>query len=325
MARDPYTVLGVAKTASDKEIKSAFRKLAKKYHPDANKDDPKARERFSEASQAYDIVGDTEKRKQYDAGEIDAEGKPAFAGFAGGGGGDPFGGFRRGQSGPGSSHFEFRSGPGGGGGFTDDIFSELFGRAARGGAGDRGGSRRQSSSGFSPKGSDIQATLDVTLEQILGAEKVTAVFSDGRKLAVKLPEHVEDGQTIRLRGQGAASPMGGEPGDALITIRFIPHARYRIDGSNLHMDQPIDLRQAVFGGKVAVDLPKGGRVALTVPKWSSSDKVLRIPGKGLGRKNGGSGDLLVHLRIMLPEGGDAALEQFLRHETAEQSAREGSI
>ncbi len=155
------------------------------------------------------------------------------------------------------------------------------------------------------------------MEQIVGAEKVTAVFPDGRKLAVKLPDYVEDGQTIRLRGQGAASPMGGEQGDALITIRFADHPRFRIDGRNLHVDQPIDLRQAVFGGKVAVDLPKGGRVALTVPKWSSSDKVLRIPGKGLSKKNGGAGDLLVHLRIMLPEGGDAALEQFLRHETAD--------
>ncbi|WP_114390158.1 DnaJ C-terminal domain-containing protein [Notoacmeibacter marinus] len=319
MARDPYTVLGVGKTSSDKEIKSAFRKLAKKYHPDANQDDPKMRDRFSEVSQAYDVIGDAAKRKQYDAGEIDAEGKPAFASFSGGE--DPFAGFRRGQRGPGGEHFEFRSGgPGGmGGGFTDDIFSELFGRAARGGAQDRGGgARRQSASGFSSKGQDVKATLDVTLEQILGAEKATAIFPDGRKLAVKLPEHVEDGQTIRLRGQGSPSPMGGEAGDALITIRFAPHPRFRLDGVNLHVDLPIDLRQAVFGGKVAVDLPKGGRVAVTVPKWSSSDKVLRIPGKGLPRKNGGAGDLLVHLRIMLPEGGDAALEQFLRHETANQ-------
>ncbi|MCP1198239.1 DnaJ C-terminal domain-containing protein [Notoacmeibacter sp. MSK16QG-6] len=318
MARDPYTVLGVSKTASEKEIKSAFRKLAKKYHPDANQDDPKARDRFSEISQAYDVVGDAAKRKQYDAGEIDAEGKPAFAGFAGGD--DPFGGFRRGQSDPGASHFEFRSGgPGGmGGGFTDDIFSELFGRAARSGAGGRAGARRQSASGFSGKGPDVKATLDVTLEQVMGADKVTAVFSDGRKLAVKLPDNVEDGQTIRLRGQGGASPMGGEPGDALITIRFAHHSRFRVDGANLHVDLPIDLQRAVFGGKVAVDLPKGGRVAVTVPKWSSSDKVLRIPGKGLPRKSGGAGDLLVHLRIMLPEGGDAALEQFLRHETADQ-------
>lgn len=320
MARDPYTVLGVGKTASDKEIKSAFRKLAKKYHPDANQDDPKSRDRFSEIGQAYDVIGDAAKRKQFDAGEIDAEGKPAYTGFAGGD--DPFAGFRRGQgAGPGASHFEFRSGgPGGtGGGFTDDIFSELFGRATRGGAGARGGgARRQSASAFSAKGPDVKATLDVTLEQVLGGEKVTAVFSDGRKLAVKLPDNVEDGQTIRLRGQGGASPMGGEPGDALITIRFAPHSKFRVDGVNLHVDLPIDLRQAVFGDKVAVDLPKGGRVAVTVPKWSSSDKTLRIPGKGLPRKSGKAGDLLVHLRIMLPEGGDAALEQFLRQETADQ-------
>ncbi len=148
----PIPCSALRRRASEKEIKSAYRKLAKKYHPDANKDDPKARERFSEATQAYDIVGDAEKRKQYDAGEIDAEGKPAFAGFAGGGG-DPFGGFRRSQGGPEAAHFEFRSGPGGGGGFTEDIFSELFGRAARGGAGGMGGGgRRQSSAGFSPKG-----------------------------------------------------------------------------------------------------------------------------------------------------------------------------
>lgn len=312
MARDPYQVLGVAKTAPAKEIKSAFRKLAKKYHPDQKPDDPRAKERFAEISQAYDIVGDEEKRKAFDRGEIDAEGKPRFADFgAGAGGHGPFGGFARG--GPGGAHFEFRSsGPGGAG----DIFSEIFGQAFGGGgartrehfAGDPFAGQRQQHG--AADGADLSATLDVSLEDIAAAAKVTAVFPGGRKLAIKLPAYVEDGQTIRLKGQGQPSPIG-KPGDALIRIRFARHPRFRVEGRDLHVDLPVSLDDAVLGAKVPVETLTG-RIAVSVPAWSGSDKVMRIKGRGLPAKGGGTGDLFVHVRIMLPEGGDSELEAFVR-------------
>ncbi|MCB1417893.1 MAG: J domain-containing protein [Notoacmeibacter sp.] len=314
MTRDPYDVLGVGKTAPAKDIKAAFRKLAKKWHPDQNKDDPKAKERFAEVSQAYDIVGDDEKRKQFDRGEIDAEGKPRFADFGGGdpfGGANPFGqgGFRQ-RGGPGGAHFEFRSGgPGGPGGFdAGDIFSDIFGQAFSQGGQQRGQPRGRARQ--PQRGEDLRATLEVTLEDVATAAKVSVQMPDGRKLAIKLPEQVEDGKVIRLKGQGGQVPFG-EAGDALITVKLRPHPQFRVEGSDIHADLPVSLKDAVLGTKAPVQTLTG-RVAVTVPAWSSSDKVLRIKGKGLAKKGGGHGDLLVHVRIMLPEDGDAALEEFLR-------------
>ncbi|GAA4107978.1 DnaJ C-terminal domain-containing protein [Aminobacter aganoensis] len=308
--RDPYEVLGVAKNASAKDIKAAFRKLAKKHHPDQNPDDPKAKERFAAANQAYEILGDEKKKAAFDRGEIDAEGKQRFHGFEGAAGGDPFGGFRRQQAGPGGSRFEFRSGGPGGASFdAGDIFSQIFGDSfsqrgsgAGAGAGMGGGQRAQ-------PGGDVNVTLDVTIEEAATAPKVTAMFPDGRKMAVKLPEYVEDGQTIRLKGQGEQG-LGGA-GDALVKIRFRRHPRYRVEGRDLHADLPVPLRDAVLGAKLAVETPTG-RLAVNVPAWSSSDKVLRIKGRGLPEKTGGKADLYVHVRVMLPEAGDAALEELMR-------------
>jgi len=320
--RDPYEVLGVAKNASAKEIKSAYRKLAKKYHPDQNPDDPKAKERFAAANQAYEVVGDEKARAAFDRGEIDAEGKPRFQGFEGfqnaQGGGDPFAAFRqRRQQGPGATHFEFRSGRPGGDPFdgNSDIFSQIFGDAFKqqasgqqaGGQQHGGGQRTRAA----PAGEDISVTLDITIEEAATAGKVTAMFPGGRKIAVKLPAHVEDGQTIRLKGQGEPSPYGGKAGDALVKIRFRRHPRYRIEGRDLHVDLPVSLKDAVLGAKVAVETPSG-RLALTVPAWSSSDKVLRLKGRGLPVRTGGHADLYAHVQIMLPEGGDAELEALLR-------------
>jgi DnaJ-class molecular chaperone len=298
--RDPYEVLGVSKDASAKDIKSAFRKLAKKYHPDQNPDDPKAVERFNAANQAYEIVGDDDKRRQYDRGEIDGDGKPRFQGFEGAGaGGDPFGQFHRGAGG-GQTHF--RSGGFGGG--NEDIFSEIFGQAfGRGGA--AGGAR-----GPTPKGTDLNATMHVSIEDVVAAAKVEAIFPGGRRIAVKLPAYVEDGQTIRLKGQGEPSPYGGEPGDALVKIVYARHPRYNIEGRDLHVDLPVSLRDAVLGAKVAVETP-AGKLAVTVPAWSSSDKVLRLKGRGLPVKTGGHADLYVHVRIML-DANDHELEHLLR-------------
>lgn len=305
--RDPYTVLGVARTAKPQEIKSAFRKLAKQYHPDHNRDDPKAQEKFAEINQAYEIVGDADRRGQFDRGEIDAEGKPAFQGFGGQGfGGQGFGG-QRGRGSPfgEDGNFEFHSNSGGG--FeAEDIFSNLFGRG--GGFSGFGQSRAQAQR----KGADLKAAITISLEQAVGAEKVEAVFPNGKKLKIKLPEYVEDGQTIRLKGQGDVAP-GGTAGDAFVTIHLKPHPRFREEGRTLHLDLPVPLKEAVLGATKEVDT-LDGRVALKVPAWSSSDRVLRLKGKGLPLKTGGRADLYVHVRIMLPENGDPALEDFLKKE-----------
>jgi len=305
---DPYATLGVARTASEAEIKKAYRKLAKELHPDRNKDNPKASERFSTVTNAYDLLTDKDKRARFDRGEIDGDGKPRFQGFEGaaGGGGDPFGGFRRQQGGAGGSRFEFRSGRPGGDPFdgNSDIFSQIFGDAFSGQRGAGAGDRRQA-----PTGADLNVTLDVTIEEAATAEKVTAMFPDGRKVAVKLPTYVEDGQTIRLKGQGEQGP--GQPGDALVKIHIRRHPRYRVEGRDLHADLPVALADAVLGAKVAVETPTG-RLAVNVPAGSSSDKVLRLKGRGLPEKTGGHGDLYAHVRLMLPEGGDAELEALMR-------------
>jgi DnaJ-class molecular chaperone len=305
--RDPYEVLGVAKTASAKEIKSAFRKLAKKHHPDQNPNDPKAKDRFAQANQAYEILGDEKARGAFDRGEIDAEGKPKFQGFEGFGagaqGGDPFAAFRQARSGPGGAHFEFRS-PGGGdpfAGMNEDVLSQLFGDAMRGGGPGRG-QRAQPQAG-----TDISVSLAVSLEDVATAATVNAIFPGGRKLGVKLPAYVEDGQVIRLKGQGEQGPAG--PGDALVKIVVRKHQRYRIEGRDLHADLPVALKDAVLGEKVAVETP-AGKIAVTVPAWSSSDKTLRLKGRGLPMKAGGHGDLYVHVRIMLEH--DAELEALMR-------------
>jgi DnaJ-class molecular chaperone len=310
--RDPYEVLGVSKNASAKDIKAAYRKLAKKHHPDQNPDDSKAKDRFAQANQAYEILGDEKQRAAFDRGEIDAEGKPRFQGFEGfhpgaGAGGDPFAGFRRRQAGPGGQRFEFRtSGDPFAGGEGADIFSELFGQAfsQRGGPGGAGGGARQA-----PSGRDVNVTLDITVEEAATAPKVTAQFPDGRRIAVKLPAFVEDGQTIRLKGQGEQGP--GQPGDALVRIRLRKHPLYRVEGRDLHVDLPVPLKDAVLGAKLAVETPTG-RVAVNIPAWSSSDKVLRLKGRGLPEKTGGHGNLYAHVRVMLPEAGDPELETLMR-------------
>lgn len=314
--RDPYAVLGVAKTASEAEIKSAFRKLAKRYHPDANADDASAAARFNEANQAYEILGDKEKRAQFDRGEIDGEGKPKFQGFGGAGhpfgGGSPFGG-----GGGRTRGFDFRSSGGGGGAFGEggfsDFFEQAFGGRGRGAAGASAGGGGFTAARNAPlKGDDIRANLKVALEDVVSDEKVEAIFPTGKRLAIRLPAGVEDGQTIRLRGQGQPAGFADGPaGDALVTIQFADHPRFRVDGRNLHLEQPVELADAVLGGRLTVDT-LDGRVATTIKPWTTGGQVLRLRGKGLTLKGGGRGDLLVTLRIVLPEQHDEALSDFLR-------------
>lgn len=301
--RDPYSVLGVAKKASQKDIKSAFRKLAKKYHPDQNPDDPSAQAKFAEVNQAYEVVGDEKRRGAFDRGEIDAEGKERFQGFEGAGA-DPFAGFRRAGGGPGGGHFEFRTSRGGDpfGGGGADIFSELFGQAFAG-QGGRPGAQPQ-------KGADLETSLAVSLEEVASVAKVTAVFPEGRKVAVKLPRFVEDGQVIRLKGQGHPSPAGQAAGDALVKLRFKRHPRFRVDGRDLHTHLSAKLEDAVLGAKLPFET-LSGKVAVTVPPWSNSGKTFRLKGRGLPKKDGSSGDLLVELRIELPTD-DADLEVLMK-------------
>jgi DnaJ-class molecular chaperone len=305
--RDPYEVLGVPRGASAAAIKSAYRKLAKKHHPDANKNDPKSAARFSELNSANEIIGDEDKRKQFDRGEIDAEGKPRFHGFPGGG--DPR--TRRGTSG-----FEthtFRSGgagPGGfGGGGFEDILNSMFGGAARG-ARPGAGNTFEFDTGGIALDLDLSVAMTVSLEESVKGVEKRVRLPTGKELNVKIPAGVTAGQQIRLKGQGETAP-GHPPGDLLITVSIAPHSFFKIDGSDLRVYLPITLYEAVLGGKVRVPT-LGSAVELSIPKNTSSGRVFRLKGKGLPKATGATGDLYVTTRIMLPDGNDAELEALMQ-------------
>src|SRR3954452_3811591 len=303
--RDPYEVLGVQRGASAAAIKSAYRKLAKKHHPDANKDDPKAAARFSEVNAANEIIGDDKKRKQFDHGEIDAEGKPRFQGFPGG---DPRG--RSGRASPGGfESFSFRSGggPGGfeGGAGFEDILKSMFGGA--GGA--RGGATAFEESPFGMD-LDLSVTMSVSLEEAVKGGEKRVRLPTGKELNVKIPPGVVAGQQIRLKGQGETAP-GHPPGDLLITVNIAPHPYFKVEGSDLRLDLPITLYEAVLGGKVRVPTI-GGAVELSVPKNTSSGRTFRLRGKGLPKPTGTAGDLFVTTRIVLPDGNHAELESLMQ-------------
>ncbi len=311
--RDPYEVLGVPKTASAEAIKSAFRKLAKKLHPDANKNDKKAASKFAELNAAYEIAGDEDKRKAFDRGEIDAEGKPRFQGF-GASGGPGAGGFGR------EGGFEnftwgpegFQRGPGRGGargfgGGIDDILKDMFGGAA--------GRRTQSGhddfgpSGPHGSGRDVTGSVIITLPEAAVGTSRRVQLPTGKEIDVKIPPGLTDGQTIRLKGQGLPGP-GGTLGDALITVSVAPHPTFKREGADLRLELPVTLYEAVLGGKVRVPTLDGA-VELAIPPGSSSGKSFRLKGKGMPSKDG-PGDLYATLRIVLPERGDAELEELMK-------------
>jgi DnaJ-class molecular chaperone len=305
--RDPYTVLGVGKSADTAEIKKAFRKLAKKYHPDQSKE-PKAAEKFAEVNTAYEILGDEKKRAAFDRGEIDAEGKPRFHGFEGFEAGGPGFGRRPHGGGPGFEHFEFNFGgrPGGQGFDPSDLFSELFGGAA--GPGRRGGPRAQATS---PRGEDIIASVTIGLAEAAKGTTTRVTLPTGRTLDVSVPAGIEDGKAIRLKRQGQPSPVGGEAGDALITVRIAKHPFFRVDGRDLRLDLPITLYEAVLGAKVNVPT-LDSKVELAIPAGSNGGRTLRLRGKGLPTPQGTPGDLLVALRIVLPDEADSELAALMR-------------
>lgn len=294
--RDPYSVLGVARSASDQEIKSAYRKLAKTYHPDQNKNDPKAQEKFSEATNAYDFLQDKQKRQQYDRGEIDADGNPKMAGF-------DFSGFGGGGRGAGQQSAGVN---------PEDILKEFMGGfgGRGGGAGPMGmGSARNFSTGARgrAKGEDVKVRLNVSLEDINARKPVSVTLPNGKVLSVNLPYPLNDGQQVRLKGQGEAAPMGGKRGDVLVQVRVKKHPHFRKDGDDLRVDVPITLYEAVLGGKVRVPTLSGA-VELKVQPGMDTSKSLRLKGKGLF----GEGDLYVSLRIVLPEKKDPDLESLMR-------------
>ncbi|MHA1545698.1 MAG: DnaJ C-terminal domain-containing protein [Alphaproteobacteria bacterium] len=278
--QNPYQVLGLGKDASESDIKKTYRRLAKKFHPDANTKGSGNEKRFAQVSAAYDLLKDNERRGKFDRGEIDADGKPT--GFAGAG-------FRH-PRGPGGSPF--------GGGFNaEDIFSEIFGNQ-------RGGRGR-----FTAPGQDVNYSLSVPfLDAARGATK-RITLTGGKTLDVKIPKAMASGQQIRLRGQGATGP-GGMAGDAIITVEVEPHALFEREGNNLKLTLPITLYEAVLGEKVRVPTVDGS-VELKIPSNSSSGRVLRLKSKGLVPETGAPGDLFVSLRIVLPES-DLDLETFLR-------------
>jgi DnaJ-class molecular chaperone len=309
--RDPYDVLGVSKNASAAEIKSAFRRQAKKLHPDANKHDPKAAARFAELNAAYEILGEADKRKAFDRGEIDAEGKPRFQGFEGfGGGRGPGAGF--GQEGVfetftwGRDGFQ-RAGGRAGGGFRgfEDILKEAFG-GARGG---RPGAFQFEQDVGEGAGQDVSATLTITLPEAAKGTKKRVELPTGKAVEVKIPPGLNEGQTIRLKGQGLAGARG-RTGDLLITVSIAPHPPFTRDGADLRLELPITLYEAVLGTKVRVPTLDGA-VELAIPAGTNSGRTFRLKGKGFPAKDG-TGDLLAAVRIMLPERGDAELEELMR-------------
>src|ERR1700692_3412545 len=306
--RDPYEVLGVPRGASAAAIKSAYRKLAKKHHPDANKNDPKSAARFAELNSANEMMASENKRRQCDRGEIDAEGKPRFQGFPGG---DP-----RARGGPGGG-FESRTfrtggaGPGGfGGGGFEDILNSMFSgggvRGARPGAGN--------TFEFDPGGIaldlDLSVAMTVSLEESVNGVEKRVRLPTGKELNVRIPAGVTAGQQIRLKGQGETA-AGHRPGDLLITVSIAPHSFFKVDGSDLRVDLPITLYEAVLGGKVLVPT-LGSAVELSVPKNTSSGRTFRLKGKGLPKATGTAGDLFVTIRIVLPDGNDPEPEALLQ-------------
>ncbi|GIX08544.1 DnaJ C-terminal domain-containing protein [Elioraea sp.] len=289
MAKDPYETLGVARTATAEEIRRAYRKLAKKLHPDLNPGDRSAEARFKEVSAAYDLLSDPEKRRRFDAGEIDAAGQerprgPFFRDHATADAG-PFRTWRGARTG--------RSG-------LEDLFEDLFGEREFG---------RAERMGF--PGGDVALKLTVPFLDAVNGATARVSLPNGDVVDLKIPPGATDGQVLRLRGKGLPGIDGGPPGDALVELAVAPHPLYRREGDTIRYDLPVALHEAVLGAKVEAPTP-AGRVMLTVPPGSNTGTVLRLRGRGVARPDGTRGDCIVTLKLMLPPGPDPALAQFLR-------------
>jgi DnaJ-class molecular chaperone len=301
MALDLYQRLGVQRGASEADIKKAYRSLAKQLHPDRNKDNPNAAKRFGEITHAYDLLSDKDKRAKYDRGEIDEDGNPkmpfgsGFGGYSRGGGGP--------QPGPGAGFENF-----GGGDAADlsDLFEGLFGGAAAGGRGGGpfGGFRQRARA--PQKGADVAYRLKVPFVDAVALKPQRITLGDGKTIDLKLPQGLEDGTKIRLSGKGQEGPAGR--GDAIVTIEVAPHRFFTREGNNIRLNLPVTLKEAVLGAKVKVPTPEGV-VMLTIPKGTTSGKVLRLKDRGFAGKDGKRGDQLVNVEIDVPAH-DPELQKF---------------
>ncbi len=295
MPADPYSVLGVAKDAPQSEIQKAYRRLAKKLHPDLNPGDKKSEERFKEVTAAYAVLGDAEQRAKYDRGEIDASGAEA----------QPARRYYRDMAedaSPYSSHGGYADFAG-----DDEILSHIFGGAGR--------------ADMHFGGADVRYRLEIDfLDAVNGGER-QITLPDGSTLDVKIPAGVDGGQVLRLRGKGHPGAGRSPAGDAFIELLVRPHRIFTRHGDDIHVELPITLKEAVLGGKVRVPTPTGA-VFMTVPKWTNTGAVLRLRGKGVHRADGDKGDELVVLKVTLPEKPDAELEQFVSHWAAQYGPRD---
>lgn len=296
--RDPYQVLGVGRTASADEIKSAYRKLARAMHPDVNPNNPRAEEQFKEATSAYDLLSDPVKRRRFDRGEINAEGQERA---------------RSGGARPGGRGTRPGAGATGGGGSRswnfdsmfsdDDLFSDIFARASKGPGGRQHSAPR--------KGPDVNYRLHVTFEEAaLGTSRMVSL-TNGKRLTVKVPPGTEDGAVLRLKGQGGPGQSGGPDGDALVEVKVKPHALLRREGAVVIAEVPVTLHEAVLGARIEVPTISG-KVRLKVPAGSNGGTTLRLPAKGIPGPDGTPGDQLVRLRLVLENPTDGRLETFLK-------------
>ena len=284
MSWDPYAALGVARTASQDEIRSAYRKLAKELHPDVRPKDKVADERFKRVTAAFNVLSDPPLKARYDRGEIDADGnEKATFGYRGG---------------PGAAHARGYSSTTADSAFDlGDIFSDLFGSSAAGTRTTFGKMR----------GRDIRLPLDVDFVDAIRGARRRVQLSDGRTLDVAVPPGVTEGQVLRLKSQGGPGVQGGPPGDALVELRIKPHPLFRREGDDVHMDLQISITEAIEGAKVQAPTASGP-VTLTIPEGANSGKVLRLKGKGVGDR----GDQFVRLVVMLPEAPDEDLKRFVK-------------
>jgi len=304
MALDLYQRLGLKRGASEAEIKKAYRSLAKQLHPDRNQDNPDAARRFGEITQAYDLLSDKDKRARYDRGEIDEDGNPkmpfgsGFGGYSQGAGGP-----QPGAGGPGFENFNF-----GGADSADlsDLFEGLFGGAQAGGRGGGPFSGFRQRGRAPQKGADVAYRLRVPFTDAVTLAPQRITLADGKTIDLKLPQGLEDGTRIRLTGKGEEG-QGGR-GDAIVTIDITPHRFFKRDGNNIRLELPVTLKEAVLGSKVKVPTPEGP-VMLTIPKGTTSGKVLRLKGRGFTARDGKRGDQLATVEVDVPAN-DAELQQF---------------
>jgi DnaJ-class molecular chaperone len=286
MDQDLYKILNVKRTASHDEIRSAYRKLAKEYHPDRNPGNAAAEEKFKQVSAAFNVLGDPDKRRRYDAGEIDASGRETGSFYGNGGG---YGGYA------GTDNY----------GDLGDIFGEFFGRGTAGTGG------RTEHRGFNMRGMDYRYHLEIEFLEAANGMKKRVLLPEGETLDINVPAGVTQGQVLRLKGKGGPGVGRGAPGDALIELKIKDHAVFEREGDNILLSLPITLYEAVLGAKVEVPTITG-RVTLTVPKGASSGQTLRLRGKGVhNAQTGNRGDQLVRLSIVLPQRVDPELTDFM--------------